>query len=53
MEPYDGEYECNSEMGPDERESRKTLNAIISTIEKRLNVRSSSIYSSSVQNYVV
>ena len=35
------------------KQSRKTLNTIISTIEKRLSIRSSSIYSSSVQNYVV
>ena len=53
VKPDDGESECNSEMDPDERESRKTLNAIISTIEKRFSVRSSSIYSSSVRNYVV
>ena len=53
VKPEDGEDVCNSEMDPDERESRKTLNNIISTIEKRFIVRSSSIYSSSVQNYVV
>ena len=53
MKPDHGESECNSEMDPDERESRKTLNAIISTIEERFSLRSSSIYSSSVQNYVV
>ena len=53
VKPEDGEDVCNSEMDPDERESRKTLNTIISTIEKRFSVRSSSIYSSSVQNYVV
>ena len=48
VKPDDGESECNSEMDPDERESRKTLNAIKNTIEKRFRVRSSSIYSSSV-----
>ena len=53
VKPEDGEDVCNSEMDPDGRESRKTLNNIISTIEKRFSVRSSSIYSSSVQNYVV
>ena len=53
VKPEDGEDMCNSEMDPDERESRKTLNIIMSTIEKRFSVRSSSIYSSSVQNYVV
>ena len=53
MKPDHRESECNSEMDPDERESRKTLNAIISTIEERFSLRSSSIYSSSVQNYVV
>ena len=34
VKPEDGEDVCNSEMDPDERESRKTLNTIISTIEK-------------------
>ena len=53
VKPEDGEDVRNSEMDPDERKSRKTLNTIISTIEKRFSVRSSSIYSSSVQNYVV
>ena len=53
VKPHDGEGVCNSEMDPDERESRETLNTIISTIEKRYSVRSSSIYSFSVQNYVV
>ena len=53
VKPDEEESECNSEIDPDERESRKTLNAIINTIEKRFSVRSSSIYSSSVQNYVV
>ena len=53
VKPEDGEDVCNLEMDPDERESRKTLNTIISTIEKRFSLRSSSIYSSSVQNYVV
>ena len=38
VKPDDGESECNSEMDPDESESRKTLNAIISTIEKRFSV---------------
>ena len=45
VKPDDGEGECNSE-------NRKTLNTIISTIEKRFRVRSSSICISSVQNYV-
>ena len=53
VKPDDGEGECNSEMDLDERESRKTRNTIISTIEKRFGIRSSSIYSSSVQNYAV
>ena len=48
VKPDDGESECNSEMDPDEKESRKTLIAIKNTIEKRFRVRSSSIYSSSV-----
>ena len=30
----DGEGECNSEMNPDERQRRETLNDIISTVEK-------------------
>ena len=30
----DGEGECNSEMDPDERERRETLNDITSTVEK-------------------
>ena len=51
VKPDDGKNECSSEMDPDGTESRKTLHAIISTIEKRFSVRSSSIYSSSVQNY--
>ena len=34
VKPDDGESKCNSDVDPDERESRKTLNAIISTIEK-------------------
>ena len=53
VKPVDGDSECNSEMDPDKRESGKTLIAIISTTEKRFSVRSSSIYNSSVQNYVV
>ena len=53
VKPEDGEDVHNSETDPDERKSRKTLNTIISTIGKRFGVRSSSIYSSSVQNYVV
>ena len=32
VKPHDGEGACNSEMDPDERESRETLNTIISTI---------------------
>ena len=53
VKPYDGENECNSEMDVDERESRKTLSATISTTEKIVSIKSSSIYSSFVQNYVV
>ena len=48
VKPANGEGVCNSEMDLDERESRKILSAIISTIEKRFSVRSSSVYSSSV-----
>ena len=53
VKPDDGENECNSEMDVDERESRKTLSATISTTEKIVSIKSSSIYSSFVQNYVV
>ena len=41
----DGEGECNLEMDQDKRESSKRVNIIISTIEKRFSVKSSSIYS--------
>ena len=34
VKPDDEEGECYSEMDPDERESRKTLNAFLNTIEK-------------------
>ena len=36
VKPDDGESDCNSEMDPDERESRKSINAIISTMEKKI-----------------
>ena len=49
MKPDDGEDKCTSEIDPDEREKREALNIII----KRFYVRRRSIYSSSVQNYVV
>lgn len=51
--PDDGESEFNSEMDPPQRESRKMLNAIISTVEKRFNITSSLIYSTSVQSLAV
>ena len=53
VKPDDGESEFNSEMDPPERESRKTLNAIISTVEERFNIKSSLIYSTSVQSLAV
>ena len=34
MKSDDGEGECTSEMDPDERERRETLNDIISTVKK-------------------
>ena len=34
VKPDDGEGKCNSEMDPDERERRETLNDIISTVKK-------------------
>ena len=49
-----GESECNLEMDPDERESNKRFNTIISTIEKRFSVKVVLFTAIlSVQNYIV
>ena len=49
-----GESECNLEMDPDERESNKRFNTIISTIQKRFSVKVVLFTAFlSVQNYIV